>query len=80
MNESIHGHDVMRMMLSTGKHYTMDSLEHDIIKTFGVDARFHTCSAEGMTARELIEFLQSKGKFVASPEGFQTRPQDICQH
>ena len=80
MSESIHGHEVMQMMIESGEAYTRDSLRADIIRRFGEDARFHTCSAENMTAEELIEFLAARGKFTDSGDGFQTDASKICDH
>ena len=80
MNPSVHGHDVMQMMLELGGQFTRESLKSAIDTRFGSDARFHTCSAENMTAEQLIDFLQAKGKFVASDTGFNTREEHICNH
>jgi probable metal-binding protein len=77
---NIHGHEVMKMMLATGKPYTKESLVADIIKQFGADAQFHTCSAEGLTAAGLVDFLEAKGKFFPQEGGFQTSPEVICNH
>jgi probable metal-binding protein len=78
MSTSIHGHEVLKMMLATGKPYTRETLHADILTTFGSDARFHTCSAESMTADELITFLEARGKFADCGEGFNTEPTRIC--
>lgn len=80
MPQSIHGHDVMHMMVESGKVYTRESLRSEIHKTFGPETRFYTCSRENMTADELIDFLESRGKFVGHPDGFQTDPDKICNH
>lgn len=80
MSESIHGHEVMRMMLADGQIYTNASLEQAIIKRFGEKARFHTCSAENMTPKEIVSFLESRGKFIREPGGFRTRQENICDH
>ncbi len=80
MSKTIHGHEVMKMMLSSGDTYTEDSLEKAVHKKFGEDARFHTCSAKGMTAREVIKFFKTKGKFVGSDDSFSTAPDRICDH
>ncbi len=77
---SIHGHDVLNMMINSGERYTTASLEAAIIARFGEQARFHTCSAENMTAKELVAFLQQKGKFIAQPDGFNTHESKICRH
>lgn len=78
--KSIHGHEVMRMMIDSGESFTKKSLEAAIISEFGSDARFHTCSADNMTAEELVDFLESRDKFNGSDEGFVTDPDKICDH
>jgi probable metal-binding protein len=80
MSESIHGHEVMQMMIASGKTYTKESLEAEIIQKFGPEARFHTCSAENMSASELVDFLNACDKFINSDEGFSTDPDKICDH
>ena len=77
-NNDIHGHEVMRMMLESGEAYDEERLEAAIHARFGQSARFCTCSASGMTARQLIEFLAARGKFVPCSEGFSTDPTKIC--
>ena len=78
--EEIHGHEVMHMMVDSGVAYDEASLEAAIHAKFGESARFCTCSASGMTAKQLIEFLAARGKFVPSREGFSTDPTKICDH
>ncbi len=84
MAESIHGHEVMEMMMASEKGFTKSSLKKAIYQKFGEAARFHTCSAENMTADELIEFLEAREKFVDAGEdaeqGFTTDPSKICDH
>ena len=80
MPQQVHGHEVMQMMLSGDASYTKASLCAAIIKQFGADTRFFTCRDQDMTAEELVEFLQSRGKFVEMGDGFNTRPDKICNH
>lgn len=77
---SIHGHQVLNMMLESGTGYSEKSLEQAIMAKFGEQARFHTCSAEGMTARELVLFLAERGKFIPQSDGFTTHESKICHH
>ena len=65
--DSIHGHEVLNMMIESGEQYTHASLEAAIKARFGEQARFHTCSAE-------------KGKFIPSKDGFSTDQSKICRH
>jgi probable metal-binding protein len=76
----IHGHEVLQMMLASGKTYTSESLIKEILGKFGPEARFQTCSAEELTAAQLVDFLDAKGKLVPQGGGFQTSPDRICQH
>ncbi len=78
--QQIHGHEVLDMMLQSGKAYTRATLLNDIVATFGPDSRFFTCSADNLTPEELINFLQAKGKFVPRDEGFQTSSDLMCKH
>ena len=78
--EQIHGHEVIQMMLQSGKAYTRASLLADIVSNFGPSARFYTCSAQDLTPEGLIDFLQVRGKFVEREEGFQTSPDLMCKH
>lgn len=41
--ESIHGHEVLNMMIESGEQYSNASLEAAITARFGEQARFHTC-------------------------------------
>lgn len=68
------------MMMNSGKAYTRESLQVDIVSRFGPEARFCTCSAEGMTAAELVDFLEARGKFVSQDGGFNTSPDRVCRH
>jgi len=79
--ESIHGHEVLHMMLETPEGFaSAEVLVAAIEARFGADSRFHTCSAEGMAARELVDFLAERGKFVPGGAGFNTEPDKICAH
>ena len=78
--QSIHGHEVLQMMIDSGETYTVATLEAAIVVRFGKEARFHTCSAENLSAEDLVAFLQKKGKFIAAEEGFNTHESKICRH
>jgi probable metal-binding protein len=79
MNQ-IHGHEVMSMMLESGKVYTKDALVAEIVSKYGAEARFYTCSAQDLTADKLVALLEMKGKLVSRPGGFQTSSELMCNH
>ena len=65
--EQLHAHEVLHMM--EGNSYSEASLKEAIVKTFGEDQRFYTCSAENMDADELIVFLNGMGSLLESSCG-----------
>ncbi len=80
MSEQIHGHEVMAMMMESGKAYTREALRADIVARFGANARFYTCSARNLTPDELITFLERRGKFIDAAGGFTTDEGKMCNH
>lgn len=80
LTPSVHGHEVMDAIVTSGRLFTRDSLAAFIVERFGFSARFHTCSASEMTASELVDFLARRGKFVGTEEGFTINTAHVCQH
>jgi len=75
-----HAHEVMHMMLEQGGVFSRESLTRAIVERFGADTRFCSCSAAGMDVHTVIDFLESRGKFVAREDGFNTAQDKICKH
>jgi probable metal-binding protein len=80
MPEPVHGHEVMKMMIEASAPFTRNSLREAILARFGEGASFYTCSAENMTPDELMDFLEARGKFVDTDNGFTTDKSKICNH
>ncbi|MEN9307106.1 MAG: hypothetical protein RL173_1038 [Fibrobacterota bacterium] len=79
-SESIHGHDVIGMIVESGKAWKREDLLVAIEARWGSEARFHTCSAEGMDAQGLIEFLGARQKFIESDDGVTMDETKVCNH
>lgn len=74
---SIHGHEVLHMM--QGHEYTEARLLAAIGQKFGSEAKFHNCSQQDLTAKQLVTFLKSKGKFMPTkPSEFTVDSDKIC--
>ncbi len=58
-----HGHEVLHMM-EGHKYESKEQLIEAIIKTFGAEERFYTCSSTNMSASELVDFLIKRRKFT----------------
>jgi len=67
-------------MLENDNGWTRPALLQAINAKYGDSCRFHTCSAEDMSAEQLIDFLEARGKFVESGEVFNTQASKICNH
>ena len=81
MLTSVHAHEVMHMMLDTGKTYTRETFQADLAAKFSPDARFHTCSLDNMTADDLLEFLAARSKLTGDINGeFSMNPANMCSH
>ncbi|MBK9578436.1 MAG: YecH family protein [Fibrobacterota bacterium] len=78
--ESIHGHDVIHMIQESASPWSRAKLLAAVAERFGAEARFHTCSVEGMDATALIDFLESKGKFLPDQAGIVMDPTKVCNH
>ena len=78
MNDQIHGHEVIAMLLAAKQPYTRESLRSEMDSRFGAAARFYTCVAGGLTADELLAFLESRGKLTVNPDGLTINPADVC--
>lgn len=74
---AIHAHEILRMM--EGNTYaSTQELRAAILSKFGEEARFHTCSAEGLDADEIVSFLTNKGKFKPTADGFTMDRDRVC--
>lgn len=78
--QSIHGHEVLRMILDAEPFLTRQELTGRIEQMFGAGARFHTCSANGMDLDELLHFLTDRKKIVEHQGVLQPGAHGMCSH
>lgn len=76
-----HGHEVL-LMMEGNSYSTKQQLIDAINRQFGTDERFYTCSAENLTATELVDFLEQRGKFMPAENDacFTVDMTKKCQH
>lgn len=75
-----HGHDVLHFLLDADRAFSKEEMHSVVTERFGADARFHTCSAEGMDVEALLAFLLARGKIVAQGDGYVVAGHRICDH
>lgn len=78
--ESIHGHEVIAVVFQAGRPLSRSEIVVQAGKRFGAEARYHTCSAEGLSAEELVGFLKDRGKLTGGDEALSLDGDEICQH
>ena len=71
-------HPVHFRTLSKRATLVLPYLIEEIQRRFGSSARFFTCAAESMTAEQLVDFLETRGKFVQGNDGFSTDASLMC--
>lgn len=80
MPSPVHGHEVIAMIRETPEVYTRESLAAAVVARFGAATRFFTCSAQDLTAEQLVDFLAERRKFVPQGESFAVDPACGCRH
>ncbi|MUJ25803.1 YecH family metal-binding protein [Aliivibrio fischeri] len=80
MKQDIHGHVVLNTLIDSKEPLPRAQLEEKIENEFGSEVCFHTCSQQNLTLAELLDFLLSKKKIVATEEGFTANPERMCHH
>jgi len=81
-SSSIHGHDVLDLIHSAQAEsaFTPQSLQEEIVRRYGSEARFHTCSAGDMTLEQLLAFLVARNKIVQRQGRLFVQLQNVCNH
>ena len=68
MQESIHGHNVLNLIREYNQPVSKEEILTAIAQHFGSNNLFHTCSAEGLNADQLLELFLAKGKLTLQNE------------
>jgi len=79
-HQSVHGHDVIHLIRDASPAFTRAALQAEVEHRFGPSARFHTCSAQGMTLDGLLTFLLERGKVVERDGHLQPDLSKVCSH
>lgn len=77
---SVHGHDVIHLIHHAEPALTRASLAREVAARFGEQARFHTCSARGMTLGQLLQFLEAREKVVERDGRLYVLLGNVCSH
>ena len=74
----VHVHEVLQMMAASPEGFTRESLAGAVLDKFGEAARFTTCSARGLTAGALVDFIEARGKLMGPDDALRLDPSKQC--
>ncbi len=80
MSQSVHGHNVLNMLLAEDTSYTLASLKQAVVTEYGEDVRFYTCSQQDLTFDALLAFLLDRQKVVQDGETIAANRERMCSH
>jgi len=80
MSELIHGHEIIKFISEAGGTFDKFDLKHSIESKYGADTKYYTCTEYDLSASELIDFLESKGKFTVTENKISTSKSKMCSH
>ncbi len=80
MMQSIHGHSLLNHLLDLGGSESLDLLRQWAHSSHGPDARYHTCSAQGLTYDSLMQFLLERNKIEIVNHRVRVIADHVCSH
>lgn len=78
--KTIHIHDILDMIYTSGKSYTIDSLLDEVKNIYGKDVSFNSCSDNRFGLEEMIGFMQSRGKIEVKGDRIYPAGASYCDH
>lgn len=77
---STHGHALLNYIIDNGGQVNLDTLRQWAQSTHGNDARYHTCSVEGLSLDGILQFFQERNKVAVIGTAVSVNVQNICKH
>ena len=75
---SVHGHQILHLVLNARPAMTRDQLTARVTRLYGPGAQFHTCSVSCLSLDQLVNFLLSRGKLVERDHLLFTDTSKMC--
>ena len=76
--QTIHGHTLLNHILEQGGREDIDSLRTWARSTHGSEARYHTCSADGLTLDGLLQFFVDRRKIAIADNWASVVRENVC--
>jgi probable metal-binding protein len=79
MSQTVHGHEILERLVSAGGNLALSALRDAATRDYGEDAKYFTCSAQGMSFDELLEFLSQRNKIAVAGDRVTVFVENICK-
>jgi len=76
----VHGHEVIALIQTAKPALSRLQLTAAAARRWGTEARYFTCSVQGLTLDELLAFLLSHGKVAEAGGVLVPDMSKVCQH
>ncbi|GEM_PF-1964613 len=77
---STHGHALLNYIIDHGGQVEFERLRDWARSAHGEQARYHTCSVEGLALDEILQFLAERQKIALHGTMVSVNAQNICGH
>lgn len=58
----LHIHEVLNLIYSSDKIYTIDELKAEVVRNFGENVSFTSCAENEFEIDDMVHFMQQRGK------------------
>lgn len=59
---TIHIHEILDIIYSSERAFTIGSLEEEVRRIYGNDVHFKSCADQRFGIKEMVDFMYSRGK------------------
>jgi probable metal-binding protein len=77
---TIHIHEILDIIYSSGKTFTISSLKEEVQNIYGEDVLFMSCSDHHFGIEDMVHFMLSRGKIDIKGETIFPAGDSFCEH
>ncbi|MCK6265743.1 YecH family protein [Vibrio sp. ZSDE26] len=78
MSKEIHAHAILNMLRE--QSMTEEALREAVMKEYGSDVKFRTCSQNGFDLEALLAFFQQREKVFVADGVWTLNAERVCSH
>ncbi len=78
--DSIHIHEILEIIYTSGKSFTIDTLKEEVQKKYGEDVHFNSCADHRFGIEEMVNFMHNRGKIEIHGDRIYPAGTSFCDH